>query len=353
MSDNISVVNTLENIKKLQEREEGLYSSLGVSVDGKPLDSKGQQQVLDEINSLTDLRVNLFQNLENQYNLLNINVKESRNDITDQLSTIEIVEKQLDEKKKQLSKLKNIEINKLRMADINNYYASRSQYISSIYYRVVLVLAIICVVLVSRKLMPFLPSVVFNSLLILVVIIGLISILLNVYDLYSRDKMNFDEYDYSGIVPTVAHSSVYEYDTQQLGGIRDVLINQEQSGVVSGTDGDYLMHQCNTPDGKVYINSTNKLYSQSNKTMAECQAACSADDNCEMFLMSDDNTCNMYKDVSNVSTYCSAGSGHSMWGKIKKQKIPQDNKTETFLNLSSAFVPYDELSNNYDNNLIH
>lgn len=355
--------NTLDNIKTLQDRESSLYSSLGVSADGSPLDSSGQEKILDEINSLTSLRVNLIQEMENQYNLLNVNVKESNNDIADELASIEVMEQQLNDKKKELSKLKNIEVNKLRMADINHYYANRNEYVASIYYAVVLILVAVCVVLVARRLLPFVPSAIFTALLTLVLLSGGGFISYKVVDLYSRDKMNFDEYDYSNLDPKVTRPSVYEYNVQHLKGIRDILVNQEKQmeGTIGayfggGNDSDYLAHQCNTDDGKVYLSANSTHYSTTNKSMKECQNDCSADENCEMFLMSDDNTCNLYKNVSKVSTYCSAGSGHSLWGKVKKQKKDASTpaKKETFMNISSAFVPHDQLSdNNYDLNLLH
>lgn len=362
MSNNASMSSTLDNVKSLQEKEASLYSSLGVSVDGKPIDSEGQQKLLDEINNLTNLRVNLIKELEKQNNILNVNVEESNNDIADELASIELMEKQLDEKKKQISKLKNIEASKLRMADINNYYASRNEYVSSIYYAIVLILVAVCAVLIMRKLVPFIPSVIYNLLLVLISLGGVGYVLYKVMDLNSRDKMNFDQYDYSGFDPKAIHPSVYEYDMNQLGSIRDVLVGQEQQlvgkvGSYFGNDGDYLAHQCNTDDGKVFISANSTQYSQSNKSIQECQNDCSADDQCEMYLMSDDNTCHLYKDVSNVSTYCSAGSGHTYWGKIKKQQktnANQANEPETFVNISSAFVPHDPLNNNnYDLNLLH
>lgn len=353
--------NTLDNIKTLQDRETALYSSLGVSADGSPLDSIGQEKILDEINSLTALRVNLIQEMENQHNLLTVNVKESDNDIADELASIKVMEQQLNDKKNEISKLKNIEINKLRMADINHYYARRNEYVSSIYYAGVLILTAVCAVLVARRLLPFVPSVIFTSLLTLVLLVGGGFVVYKVIDLYSRDKMNFDEYDYSNLDPKVTKPSVYEYDVQHLKGIRDVLVNQENQmesavGAYFSNDSDYLAHQCNTDDGKVYLSANSTKYSTSNKSMKECQTDCSADENCGMFLMSDDNTCNLYKNVSNVSTYCSAGSGHSLWGKVKKQKNDPTptTKKETFINISSAFVPHDQYSdNNYELNLLN
>lgn len=228
MDDNAMMTKTLDNIKTLQEKESGLYNSLGVSTTGKPLGVEEQQNVLNEINSLTDLRVNLITELKNQYNLLKTNVAETNNDIKDEMTSIDVIEQQLDEKKSQLSKIKNIEANKLRMSDINNYYADRNQYVSSIYYIIVLVLIAVCFILLVKRFVPFIPSIVYNGLLLLSVVVGLVYIVRKLMDLYSRDNMNFDKYDYSNADPKVISPSVYEYDVKQLGGIRDVLVDKEQ-----------------------------------------------------------------------------------------------------------------------------
>lgn len=228
MGDNAMMTKTLDNIKTLQEKESGLYNSLGVSTTGKPLGVEEQQNVLNEINSLTDLRVNLITELKNQYNLLKTNVAETNNDIKDEMTSIDVIEQQLDEKKSQLNKMKNIETNKLRMSEINNYYAERNRYVSSIYYIIVLTLVALCLVLIAKRFIFFIPSVVFNVVLSGVVIVGLIYIVRKLLDLYSRDKMNFDQYDYSGVDPKIVYPSVYDYDVKQLSGIRDVLVDKEQ-----------------------------------------------------------------------------------------------------------------------------
>lgn len=359
MSSDPTMSNTLDNIKTLQEKEARLYSSLGVSINGDPLDSAGQEKILSEINSLTELRVNLISELKNQYNSLSVNVDETNNDIMDELDSIAIMEQQLDEKKAQLNKMKTIETNKLRMADINNYYAERSEFVSSIYYTIVLMLASICAVLITRKLLPIIPQFVFGSLILLISITGIGYVIYKLRDLYSRDKMNFSQYDFSGINAQAMGQSVYDYDMNQLGKLRDVLVDQEKQieGKVSsyfGTDGDYLLHQCNNDDGKVYISAKGKQYSKSNKTMSQCQADCSADDTCEMFLMSDDNTCRLYKDISDTAAHCESGSGSEWWGKIKKAKPSKEKTTETFVNFGSVHGAYDPLwINNYEMNLLH
>lgn len=224
-----NATNTLNSIKKLQDKEQQLYSSLGVRENGEPLNSTEQEKILDEINSLSDLRINLISELKNQYNSLNVNVKETNNDIQDELDSIAIMEKQLNEKKEQLQKLKGIRNNKLRMVQINSYYAERAEYVSSIYYTIVLSLVALVVVLFAKRYVFFLPSVLFDGLASLVVIASLLYIGYKVLDLYSRDKMNFNAYDYSGLDPKVLRPTVYEYDMAQLGKVRDVIVGNEKS----------------------------------------------------------------------------------------------------------------------------
>lgn len=51
---------------------------------------------------------------------------------------------------------------------------------------------------------------------------------------------------------------------------------------------------------------------------ATCEAECLADTTCEMYLMSDETTCRLYKDVSGVTKFGEAGSGHDFWGKLRE-----------------------------------
>lgn len=242
---------TLQNIKMLQDKEASMYSSLGLSSDGKPLDAEGQQKLLDEINSLTNLRVNLIKELKNQYNLLNVNVKETDNDIKDELASIYVMEQQLDDKKLQIEKLKSIETNKLRMANINNYYADRAEFVSNIYFIIVLLLIFITVILTLKRFFLFIPSFIFDSVLSLIIVIGIIYVGYKVYDLYSRDKMNFDQYDYSSSNQRVVSPSVYEYDVGQISNFRDILVNKERNiedSIISHIDTAKKTYKTDTTD---------------------------------------------------------------------------------------------------------
>jgi len=75
---------------------------------------------------------------------------------------------------------------------------------------------------------------------------------------------------------------------------------------------------CNTD--RIYINARSNNSSITNENEYECQKKCSEQEKCEMYLMSSNNTCHLYSNVSNVTEYCSPdspGPPHRYWGKVK------------------------------------
>jgi hypothetical protein len=75
--------------------------------------------------------------------------------------------------------------------------------------------------------------------------------------------------------------------------------------------------KCSENQNKIYINADSNNYSIINVNESECQKNCENQEDCEMYLMSDENTCNLYNNVSKITEYCEAGSGHSYYGKVK------------------------------------
>lgn len=91
---------------------------------------------------------------------------------------------------------------------------------------------------------------------------------------------------------------------------------------------------CNNED--IYIKADSQKISESSMQEGKCAKACADDDSCDMYLMSDVNTCNTYKNVSNVNGFCKAGDGHTFWGNIKKNisdkivRFPETGGSEGF-----------------------
>ena len=80
--------------------------------------------------------------------------------------------------------------------------------------------------------------------------------------------------------------------------------------------------QAHCDGGKIYIHADSEMISETKKNEDECFEACKSNPECDMYLMKDEGTCYNYKNVSNVSMYCSPGDEpkpHNMWGDIKKR----------------------------------
>ena len=80
--------------------------------------------------------------------------------------------------------------------------------------------------------------------------------------------------------------------------------------------------QTHCDGGNIYIHADSEMISESKKSEDECFEACKSNPDCDMYLMKDEETCYNYKNVSNVSMYCSPGdepNPHNMWGDIKKR----------------------------------
>ena len=52
--------------------------------------------------------------------------------------------------------------------------------------------------------------------------------------------------------------------------------------------------KCSENQNKIYINADSNNYSIINVNESECQKNCENQEDCEMYLMSDENTCNLY-----------------------------------------------------------
>jgi hypothetical protein len=108
--------------------------------------------------------------------------------------------------------------------------------------------------------------------------------------------------------------------------------------------------QAHCDGGKIYIHADSEMISESKKSEDECFEACKSNPECDMYLMKDEGTCYNYKNVSNVSMYCSPGDEpkpHNMWGDIKKRiydkiinfpLIKKEEKSEKSINENEDYI---------------
>lgn len=186
---------TLTNIQQLQNMEKELYNSLDTSVSGRSISKEEQTQIITKINELSDMRMNLYTNMKDMYLFLQTNVSGARNSLVNDLTNIGVVEGELNNAKKQMKLLKKERYDKLRMVEINSYYSDRYQAHTNLMKIVIFTcVPVLIVAILNNK--GFIPSEISSIVIGIIVAVGIIYLAYCLYDIYSRDNMNFNEYSY-------------------------------------------------------------------------------------------------------------------------------------------------------------
>lgn len=187
---------TLDNIQELQDMERRLYVNLEVDAASRNPDLTKQEQHINEVNKLSNMRVKLYEQLRDNYRYLSNSVSETRDNLVNQTAVTKIVENELNNAKKKLRTLDDAKYNKLRMVEINTYQAKQT----AAYKKMVAVVAMACVplilitVLYNRDLLNDTLAV---SLFLLIVITSALYLGYLGIDLTMRSNMNFDEYEFT------------------------------------------------------------------------------------------------------------------------------------------------------------
>ena len=193
IAQNEEIANQIFNdIQSLQSIEQDLFSSL----DDQSLTEEKKTDIISKINSISEMRLNLYDTLNDvngYYDTLN---SDSKNSMTDQSSAIKIVEEQLNKSKQALMNSEKDKNNKIRMIEINSYYSQRYAEHSDLMKITIYTLVPIILVtfLYNNSLLPY------NVFFILFVFIGLYGgfIFFNrLASIWSRDSINYQEYLWS------------------------------------------------------------------------------------------------------------------------------------------------------------
>jgi len=190
ISDNITTI--LNDIQSLQVLEQELFSNLETN---PKLTLDEQQQIVQKINQISQMRINLYASLKDMYSYYQQDVSDSRNTMNQQMVSVDVIENELNDSKRRLNLLEAQKNNKIRLVEINTFYGK--QY--DAHKQIMQIVAIICIpvliltVLANKGILP--PKL--NTLLIgIIIIIGLFIIGAKIIDLSNRDNMNFDEYNW-------------------------------------------------------------------------------------------------------------------------------------------------------------
>ena len=215
---NPQIVNWDENTdtwpNKDKDKDKKLHSGRGRQCHfeqaGGPEKSK---QLLAQINSLATERTELFKTLMSIYANVQRDVSETRSDLVDQLTVVGVVEEELGNARTNLEALAGAKSNKYRMSEINTYYGKQYHAHTGIMKMIILIcLPLLILAILGKK--GYIGANITRPLALIVIIVGGYFLITRVWDLWWRDNMNYDEYNWD-FDPASAKPTVYEYDKAQ------------------------------------------------------------------------------------------------------------------------------------------
>jgi hypothetical protein len=209
---------TIQNVKTLQDTENGLYKQLEAAIAANS-DTATQDQIIAQINKIKDMRVSQFSSLNNMSDELKKNVSGTLNKFIDEMSdSVVVVQNELNKSDERLNKIEELKNNKLRMAEINTYYGKQYRENAKTMKTIIYVCVPIIILLILKK-KQLLPEAILNTLITLILIIGGVIILKKVVtNTFMRDNMNYDEINQLIATSTPDSETVIQYDMRELKG---------------------------------------------------------------------------------------------------------------------------------------
>ena len=204
---------SLINLENLQRMEKDLYGQLE-ELNARDASYEEQKKVMSKVDEVADMRISMFKGLSDMYTQTQESVSQTRVDLVDQLTVLGVVNAELDNARADLKQLEDARTGKVRMAEINTYYGKRYRAHANLMKLLVLVcLPVMAVVVLQKK--GLLPSKIADPLLVLFLAIALFLVGARVIDLWRRNNMNYEEYDWAWDADA-NDPTVIQYDVQAM-----------------------------------------------------------------------------------------------------------------------------------------
>ena len=193
---NQSNYQTVSNIKNLQNAEMELFVNLERGIAEKSLSLPDQNLIVQKINEISQLRINLYKNLNGQTGFYSDNITSSMGTLQQQKQTLYILENELNESKRRLDIIQQDKNHKLRLIEINTYYGDRyGDYAEMMKTIVFVCLPIILLAYLSKS--GILPVQNYTILLINLILFIVFFMFWKVFYLNFHDNMNYQAYNWA------------------------------------------------------------------------------------------------------------------------------------------------------------
>lgn len=182
----------LNDIQTLQTMEQQLFSNL----ENNPnLTTQQQQQIVEKMNQLSNMRINLYQTLSGVNSYYQNALSSSQGTLKEQTAAIYIVENELNTAKKRLEALDMEKTNKIRLVEINNYYGDKYVEHGNLMKIIIFTLVPVIILAIINK-SGILPDTIYYILVMIIAAIGGYFFWLRFGSIITRDNMNYQTYDW-------------------------------------------------------------------------------------------------------------------------------------------------------------
>lgn len=189
-------IQALNDISELQNIEKEYFSKLNNGLTQNSLTPEEKDMLVQKINEISQMRINLYKNLNGMYSFYHSNVASTRNTIEEQSAAIDIVEKELNEAKLRMKAIEEEKYNKLRLVEINSYYGQQYSEHSKI-MKIIIITCLPILILTILLNRGIFPRTLYNILVIIIAVTGAIFLGKNIISAMSRDNMNYQEYTWN------------------------------------------------------------------------------------------------------------------------------------------------------------
>jgi hypothetical protein len=225
ITGNISEIVT--NIANLQTTEQTLINEL----DSYTSKSGGYVAtdpiiigLVTKINAIADARIAMFKTISANANILQTGVSQSRVDLVSQMTLLQVVEDQLNAAKEKIQQLNNKNDTQMRLVEINTYYGQRYEAQGGLMQKIIMVCIPLLILFILKK-KGILPEMIANYVIGIVIALGTIYILYNVWDIFVRSNMDFNTYDWAYEQPEGQVPSIWEYNKKNMFNFDGILKN--------------------------------------------------------------------------------------------------------------------------------
>uniref|UniRef100_A0A6C0BUT4 Uncharacterized protein n=1 Tax=viral metagenome TaxID=1070528 RepID=A0A6C0BUT4_9ZZZZ len=164
--------------------------------DEQPIDYGKQGRIMDQIDQLTQMRLNMFKQIQGQFTGDQSDLTGTQKGLASQLALAKVAEAQLTDMKTQVRKLEEMKNDKLRMVEIGSYEAQRYDAYKTVMFYIFLA-AVSMVLLNKTAQLGVLPDFLSTGIIAVVLVVAIIMVGRKLLDIGARSPLNFDKYNFS------------------------------------------------------------------------------------------------------------------------------------------------------------